>query len=434
VQEHFAALALRDLAEQEWEAVVWEKLQRAGQRLLTGQRQGLFRLAADDWCTETFVQLAGLIDNSDRLAREVARANPWLAWWCVEEGRAVEDDTRIWVEDRSVELLYSKRTSDRRRAVQALARIQRDRTLDPLFEAAADPDAEIAGLAVQALISIGEAARRPVMKALQGTDRRLWRAALRYLATQADDPLCSEIPTQVWEGVLGQPMVWVPGGPFLMGSNKAHNPKADDNELPQHTVTLPGYWIGRYPVTAAHFRKSVTQSGPRYHPVVGITWYGALAYCRRLAGQTGLPVTLPSEAEWEKAARGEDGRLWPWGDVWDPKRCNSAEGEAGTTTLVGQYSPLGDSPYGCADMVGNVWEWTRSLWGKDWYEPEFKYPYEPGDGRENLDDRRHRVLRGGSFFNNQWVVRCAYRDWYNPLDWIGNVGFRVVVAPVPSDL
>ncbi len=98
------------------------------------------------------------------------------------------------------------------------------------------------------------------------------------------------------------------------------------------------------------------------HPVVNVTWHDAVAYCKWLAGVTGKAYRLPSEAEWEKAARGTDGRIYPWGDEWHRMRCNASGGKRGGTTRVGNYSPLGDSPYGCADMVGNVCEWTRSLY------------------------------------------------------------------------
>jgi formylglycine-generating enzyme required for sulfatase activity len=124
---------------------------------------------------------------------------------------------------------------------------------------------------------------------------------------------------------------------------------------------------------------------------VYVTWHDAMAYCRWLARVTGRAYRLPSEAEWEKAARGTDGRIWPWGNKWDSKRCNSREGGPGNTTPVGQYSPQGDSPYGCVDMAGNVWEWTLSLL-KD-------YPYDPKDGREDAQAEGRRRLRGGAFFD-----------------------------------
>jgi len=440
VQEHFAALALQEEAQREWQVGRWGRLWRAAQRRLAGHEQGLARLAADDWWMETFVQLAGLVDDADRLAREVVRVNPWLAWWCVEEGRGVAEGTRQAVADRSIRLLESERVADRRRAVVTLSQVRNERVVRPLLRAAADPDGEVAGLAVQALVEMGEAVRGSVAEALRGTDRRLRLAALRYLVERPGDPLCQQVP---WEEVLGQPMVWIPPGPFLMGSDKGKDPQAFDDELPQHRVTLPGYWIERYPVTVAQFRAFVEASGhklqdpdslkgPGDHPVLRVPWYDALAFCRWLSERVGIPVTLPSEAEWEKAARGTDGRIYPWGDEPpDEGRCNFGGNVVGTTP-VGRYSPQGDSPYGCADMAGNVWEWTRSLWGEDWEKPDFKYPYDPEDGREDLEAGRNvrRVLRGGGFDYGERFVRCAARRRLSPLYWNGVYGFRFVASPV----
>ncbi len=103
--------------------------------------------------------------------------------------------------------------------------------------------------------------------------------------------------------------------------------------------------------------------------MVNVTWRDALAYVQWLAERTEQPYRLPTEAEWEKAARGEDGRLWPWGNDWDPARANCKPAGPGQTTPRGQYSPGGDSPYGAADMAGNVYEWCSSLWGDDSDKP-----------------------------------------------------------------
>ncbi len=321
-----------------------------------------------------------------------------------------------------------------------------ERVAEPLFRAAADADTEVATLAAQALAKIGEAARNQIAKALRGEDRRLWLAALRYLVERPDDLLCADIPEKVWGKAFGLPMTRGPPERSRMRSDKARDPQAFDRGLPEHQVELAGYWIGRYPVTVAQFRSFLEAAGYRGrgsggrqempqgkddHPVVRVTWFDARAYCEWLSQRSGLPVRLPTEAEWEKAARGTDGRFYPWGDeAPDEKRCNFGN-NVGRTTPVGQYSPYGDSPYGCADMAGNVWEWTLSPWGKGWAEPEFKYPYHPNDGRDDIGAGRdvRRVLRGGAFDYNQYYVRCAYRDGLNPYRRNLNLGFRIVVAP-----
>ncbi|HKZ54748.1 MAG TPA: SUMF1/EgtB/PvdO family nonheme iron enzyme [Anaerolineales bacterium] len=246
----------------------------------------------------------------------------------------------------------------------------------------------------------------------------------------------------------------IPAGSFVMGSSE-DNTLADEDEQPRHTVEIPyAYRIARTPVTNAEFQGFVEQRGyqtqaeasgdeenwrhPRGpdssldgkedHPVVQVSWRDARAYCEwlteALRGSPDLPegwtARLPSEAQWEKAARGEYGLEWPWGNEWDAKRCNSSEAGVGDTTPVGSFSPAGDSPYGVADMAGNVWEWTRSL-----FRP---YPYDASDGREDLEAEGPRVLRGGAFIDLATFVRCAFRGWLDPFDGYWDLGFRVVVS------
>ena len=244
-------------------------------------------------------------------------------------------------------------------------------------------------------------------------------------------------------------MVEVPAGPFLMGSSN-RDKAAESNEKPQHTLTLPRYWIGKTLVTNAQFRPFVDSDGytnqaywttvgwqwrvqlklvkPGYwddaqfngadYPVIGVSWFEALAYCRWLSKQVGIEFRLPSEAEWEKAARGPDGRIYPWGNTWENGRCNSEESGLKRTTPVGQY-PTGASPYGALDMAGNVWEWCATTWGKP-------YPYQLEDEWQAayVEADQNRVLRGGSAWHNSTYVRGAYRSSSSPRD-SRSLGLRV---------
>ncbi len=335
------------------------------------------------------------------------------------------------IEARSIKLLHSETVAERRWAVQTLAQIKNDRVLEPLLMAAGDDDREVSGLAVHALIEIGDAVHLLVRQVMQRNNESAWRGAFRFLGTQQNYLYWAEVPANVFEYYLGQLVVWIPEGAFLMGSDKSNDPRAKDNELPQQSITLPGYWIGRYPVTVAQWKVFVKESGyksddkslqdPDTHPVRYVNWNDTMAYCKWLSEKSGLPVTLPSEAEWEKAARGTDGRIYPWGNEFDKNKCNTYESIIGTTTPVGTYSPAGDSPYGCTDMAGNVLEWMRSK-----YEA---YPYNLDDGRKDLEGTDDRVVRGGSCVGFQVVARPSYRHYGNPFNRLISLGFRVVVHP-----
>jgi formylglycine-generating enzyme required for sulfatase activity len=249
-------------------------------------------------------------------------------------------------------------------------------------------------------------------------------------------------------------IVYVPAGPFTMGTSDAEiellarhyrwvqSMREDhffDYEQPQHQVTLAAYWIGRYPVTNRQygaFIRDTDSEPPRHwadgrppgdrldHPATNVSWHQARAYLAWLGTQSGRPYRLPTEAEWEKAARGTDGRIWPWGNQPpDASRCNYGDWR-GDTTPVGRYSPTGDSPCGCADMAGNVWEWCRNL--------HSLYPYDPSDGREEIDDPGPRAMRGGAFNLNEYATRCASELRRFPKDRSKDLGFRVVMAPLPA--
>jgi formylglycine-generating enzyme required for sulfatase activity len=231
-------------------------------------------------------------------------------------------------------------------------------------------------------------------------------------------------------------LILIPGGTFAMGSDRVHDRYAYDDENPQHQVSLADFYIAKHPTTNAQYQRFVEATGHRMpphlerqfkpacepgYPVVWVSWEDANAYCGWLSQVTGRSYRLPTEAEWEKAARGTDGRPYPWGDEPPAKRRCAFDNHAGVTaTPVGQYSPQGDSPYGCGDMAGNVWEWCHSL-----YKP---YPYDPADGREDPAANGPRVLRGGAFYTNLRRVRCASRLRYFPRLWLNVIGFRVVAV------
>ena len=246
----------------------------------------------------------------------------------------------------------------------------------------------------------------------------------------------------------GAVMLYVPAGEFIMGSRER---EGLDDEQPQHTVHVDDFWIDRTEVTNEQYRRCVDADAcrasdyanyDRYNdprqPVVGVDWPDARAYCQWLGEGTGQEYRLPTEAEWEKAARGTDGREYPWGDVFDGRTLNSCdvncefvwkdrEADDGYqyTAPVGSY-PAGASPYGALDMAGNVGEWCSTLYAD--------YPYDPDDGREDLEAEGMRVVRGGSWGGYWGLARCASREGYVPDYWVGpgfgfdHVGFRVAAS------
>ena len=218
-------------------------------------------------------------------------------------------------------------------------------------------------------------------------------------------------------------MILIPAGEFLMGSDPSVDKDTIVDEQPQHHLYLPDFYIAKTPTTNAQYAAFVLSAdhealshwedrrplqGQEDHFVVNVSWYDAVAYCNWLSDVTGKAYRLPSEAEWEKAARGTDGRIYPWGNEYD-------------ISLFGAFAYPGKaSPRGVLEMASNVWEWTRSLY-KD-------YPYDPTDGREDLEADGSRALRGG-WIVAQVVARAACRlGGLNPNKRNESYGFRVVVS------
>jgi formylglycine-generating enzyme required for sulfatase activity len=229
--------------------------------------------------------------------------------------------------------------------------------------------------------------------------------------------------------------VCIPAGEFWMGSDKKKDSGAYKDELPQHRVELSEYWMAKTPVTNAQYQSFVQASGhkaPQHwrsgipqgkesHPVVYVSWEDAAAFCRWVSQVSGQKILMPSEAQWEKAARGTDGRIYPWGNAApDANRCNF-EMNVKDTTPVGKCSPQGDSPYGCVDMAGNVWEWCA-----DWFDGKEYSRRAKSQSRDpqGLASGEYRVLRGGSWNYSGYSLRAASRDWAGPSARNNYIGFR----------
>lgn len=308
------------------------------------------------------------------------------------------------------------------------------------------------------------------------TVRPLQPAAAPYKPPAPAGKPAAQAPTQktsrelTFELVPGVSItfVLVPAGVFGMGTaledvEELVRRGADRSwlvdEQPQHRVELSEFWIGKTPVTVAQFAAFVDATGYETvneekqnsglkmlsggakgdwerpfgayeaeikadHPVTQVSWEDAVTFCEWLCAVTKREIRLPLEAEWEKAARGTDERLYPWGDeLPDINRCNFND-HIGDTTPVGKYSPQGDSPYGCVDMAGNVWEWCD-----DWYDPDV-YARRAGQVAKNPEgpeDGENCVVRGGAWHEDIHDMHVSVRGGSNPLEGQEDVGFRCLM-------
>lgn len=230
--------------------------------------------------------------------------------------------------------------------------------------------------------------------------------------------------------VLTPPVSEIPGGAFLMGSDPRRDPEAHHSELPQRSIEIAAFRIARFPVTVAEYTWAI-QAGaasepPEWerqrqrpeHPVVQISWKGAVAYCAWLSDVTGESWRVPTEEEWEKAARGTDGRIYPWGDQWDRTRANTDDGGPGDTTHVGAY-PAGTSPYGIFDMAGTVNEWCGIPPNSPMHRPRAWDDEQSGSGG---------FLAGGSWNDSPVVARVAHRSQLFMGNRTGDTGMRLLLA------
>jgi serine/threonine protein kinase/formylglycine-generating enzyme required for sulfatase activity len=299
--------------------------------------------------------------------------------------------------------------------------------------------------------AVGEWEFRVVLESQPRQSKRFW-VGVTPTSTTTAMPMGSPTPkatssstaTPTPQAPTG--MVWIPAGTFSMGAsdddvtwvnNICQRPSFRwtcpdfKKEQPQRQVEVAGFWMDRDEVTNRQFEDFVTATGhqtdaekrgeaqnwrtlytsdKRDHPVMVVSWNDANAYCQWLGKR------LPTEAEWEKAARGTEGYLWPWGDFWDAARVNSTEsGINGTYAVGARGGELGQSPYGVNDMAGNVWEWTADWWG--WYENPHRPP-------ESNQEGWGKVIRGGSWRKQGYETRTTFRGRADPSGYSDDMGFR----------
>ena len=403
---------------------VEEFLRLVGERsgLLVERGMGMYGFAHLTF--QEYLTARALADRKDALDYTLKRLND--AWW------------------REVILLQAGYLGAQgKRRVSELIRAIMD--ADP--KAAPDPHQHLL-LAAECLFDVGPAlvegdllgevkrrlkkeAEAPVPEKAKGDAGR--RAVLRKIsaANTLDRVESGQFTSQFWKMPHGEPeWVTVPAGEFWMGSEKGSR-----DEKPLHRVHVVEFQIARVPVTNAQYALFITDApvkppddwrggqppqGKENHPATNVSWHDAQAYCRWLSSKIGRTVRLPTEAEWEKAARGgRDQREYPWGNEWEGLRCNSAELGLADTSPVGLFLN-GASPYGVLDMSGNVWEWCGTKWRENYSE----------QADETLEGDALRVVRGGAFYGVAGHVRCAVRIRYGPDGRYRDQGFRVVVSPV----
>lgn len=253
-----------------------------------------------------------------------------------------------------------------------------------------------------------ESAAEPFLRKISGKVDKVWRNHLGY-----------------WEALFhgNISMVYIPEGEVTIGSPAG---EGDDDEHPAHKLSLDGYWIGKTEVTFEQYDLFCDDSGrPRAadegwgrgtRPVIYVSWHDAVAYCAWLEVRTGLPFRLPSEAEWEKAARFR----YPWGGAAPDSSLANFDKDHMMTRPVGSY-PKGASPYGILDMAGNVWEWIQ-----DWYDAGY-YGKSPQDSPAGPESGSERVVRGGSWANGADLVRAANRSSEKPGSALNILGFRLAL-------
>jgi len=287
---------------------------------------------------------------------------------------------------------------------------------------------------------------RPVRANADGNIVQGDKHEVRHLASPVAG-LIAHLHAPRVEPTTGMSLLRVPGGTFMMGSE---SDEVDDDSRPPHLVMVSAFWIAETAVTNEQYRAFVIDTGHRepsawrrrgfndpQQPVVTVSWSDAEAFCRWLSARSGWAVDLPSEAQWEFAARGKDGRLYPWGNERpDATRAHFDQGDGGRPAIVGSY-PAGAGPFGTRDQTGNVWEWCKDVWDANAYKKRARPPsVNPEHDVLRTGDGNVRSVRGGSWYDSAGgALAAAYRSryWHDGGNVFVSHGFRVVVSREPVD-
>lgn len=344
-----------------------------------GNAESLFGHLGDPWWREVILLFVGLKDDATKLLERFRKHDVMLSADALADARPVQTNAfeRIAGEIiAELKHLMEEDSQRRQEAADALAEITRWGASEYLVEKARAEERPAVALA--AVLGLARAADREILDRVFEPILRLLNGSLGRFNTDVDERILSLLET------LGFPMVFVPAGEFVMGYVACY-------ESTLHRVYLDDYWIDKYPVTNTQFHRFVSEtgyqsqgdwlsgftSGKEKHPVVNVSWHDAAAFCKWVGKY------FPTEAQWEKAARGADGRAYPWGNKWDGSCCNTRT-HADDTTPVERY-PGGVSPYGCYDMVGNVVQWCADWYDKDYYQHSPKRnPVGPTQGEQRV--------------------------------------------------
>lgn len=479
MQEYFAALELREIAKEESQLNFWQKFLEIKSNFrklfypnivmdivvlnfgqLASVSSRLAPLARDPWWTESFILLLGLLSApSDKKVPEVTTdwligqlARSWnateLAFWCIEHGVKTKDEKIRERIDSVSKFLQDPKPITRQKQVKKLLA-----SIDPqypfpsrlciefLIKVAGDEDPTVARLALRKLQRFNKKNVENIATQYKLASNLDLRHGAQRMLLIIRDEIARDFPLN---------LLPIPG---VISTEESHQSvfRVIWNKIRKYKAKLPTYWLAQYPITNSEYQEFIQEENNRKppshwnegtfpeeqgnHPITNVSWYDACAYCDWLTKKTGYFVRLPTEQEWEKGARGTDGRLYPWGNENpNQKRCNfnaneqDSSASAGKNTTPVEFYAEGKSFYGCWDMAGNVEEWCLpAKQRRDVIRKLAQY-----FAFEKILTKR-MPLRGGSFKSNAKAMRCTHRSEEVPEATESHIAFRVVISLLEKD-